>query len=124
MDIISELAFFFRAFGRVLEILGAILLIGAPAFAVGLWTGWRVRRRREPKEVTEAREIRRAANAQVNDTSSRGKRAVRPCEAARTIDERAEDLRRDARLSRRLGIEIIRGTLGVELDQRITLVED
>lgn len=71
-----------------------------------------------------AREIRRAANAELNDASSRGKRAIRLFEAARTLDERAEGLRRDARASRRLGIEVIRGNLGVKSDPGIPLVED
>lgn len=123
MNVIGELAFFFRAFGRVLQILGAILMIGAPAFVAGLWAGWRLRRRKEPDEVKAAREIRRAANAELNETSRRGQRAIRLLEAARTMDERAEDLRRDARSSRRLSIEIIRGNLG-ELDTVINLVDD
>ena len=123
MNVISELAFFFRAFGRVLQILGAILMIGAPAFVSGLWAGWRLRRRKEPDEVKAAREIRRAANAELNETSRRRQRAIRLLEAARTMDERAEDLRRDARSSRRLSIEIIRGNLG-ELDTVINLVDD
>ena len=124
MNVINEVTFFFGAFDRALRVLGALLLIGAPAFVAGLWAGWRMRKRKEPEEVTAAREIRRAAHEELSDASSRGKRAIRLLEAARTMDERAEDLRRDARSSRRLGIEVIRNNLDVKSDSGITLVED
>ena len=124
MNMINELAFFSRSFGRVLHILGAILMIGAPAFVAGLWAGWRARKQREPEEVRAAREIRRTASAELGAASSRGKRAIRLFEGARTMDERAEDLRRGARASRRLGIELIRGNLDIESDSGIPLMEE
>ena len=121
MSIIYE---FPLSISRALRLIGLIAAIGFPALAVGAWAGWQFRRTREPGEVREARGIKISSRSEMHAASSRQIRAIRLLEAARAMDDRAEDLHRDARESRRLGVEIIRGNLGAPKNPEISLVGD
>lgn len=121
MDMFYELPF---DIGRALRLIGLVASIGIPSLLAGAWPGWKFRKMREPDEVRKAREIRLACRAEMSSSSSRQARAVRLFEAARVMDERADDLRRDAKSSRELGIEIVRGNLREPQAQEISLVEE
>ena len=121
MGMIHELPF---VIGRALSLIGLVASIGIPSLMAGAWAGWKFRKTREPDEVREAREIRLACQAEMSSSSSRQVRAVRLFEAARVMDARADDLRRDAQSSRELGTEIVRGNLREPQTQEISLVEE
>ena len=109
MNVINEIAFFFQSFGRFLEVLGAVLMIGLPVAGLSFWLGWLTRKGREPADVTKARDTRKDADAMIAAMKASMTRSRRLFESADTDEMRAADILVGARAQRRLGVELLAG---------------
>lgn len=107
MNVINELGFFFTAFGRVLQILGAILVIAAPTGTLCFWLGWKLRKLREPSQVTQAISTAIHAEEVLMASKEAVTRAIRMYRVAEENDKKAEAFTRMATASRNLGIELL-----------------
>lgn len=107
MTVINELSFFFTAFGNVLRILGMILVIALPAGAICFWLGWKLRKLREPSQVTQAISTAKEAERALVASDNIVTRAIRMYKVAEANDNKSAQFTRMASANRDLAMEIL-----------------